>query len=253
MLAIPGKRSGCPASGPCDFARRECDRQPARRVDVPEQRLRRSPLPLCWPGYQASTIAATRLRHGIVTALAVCSTTTVRGFALATASISWSWSPGRASDGRSMPSPVTSLTNTTATSALRAALTAAARSAGSGGCQPRCSGEPVIEALTAYSTRIGTRLPCGQVSHALEGLVRRSAVDADPLGVAGDHPLATDEELGVARDGEREAIVAGRGRGERPRPARTDPEPGARTEVESIVGSTLVVTGAPAKVGVAPA
>ena len=99
------------------------------------------------------------MRHGIVTALAVCSTTTVRGFAFATASISWSWSPGSASDGRSMPSPVTSLTNTTATSALRAASTAAARSAGSGGCQPRCSAEPAIDALMAYSTRIGTRLP----------------------------------------------------------------------------------------------
>ena len=58
-----------------------------------------------------------------------------------------------------MPSPVTSLANTTATSALRAAVTAAARSAGSGGCQPRCSAAPAIDALVAYSTLIGTCWP----------------------------------------------------------------------------------------------
>ena len=53
----------------------------------------RSRCPPSWPGYQASTIAATLSRHGVSTGPPVSSTTTVFGLAAATCSISASWSP----------------------------------------------------------------------------------------------------------------------------------------------------------------
>jgi hypothetical protein len=65
----------------------------------------------------------------------VLSTTTVRGLASATAATSRSWSPGRASDPRSIPSPTAVLTNTTATS-QPAASSAASWMRPSGGCHP---------------------------------------------------------------------------------------------------------------------
>ena len=58
-----------------------------------------------------------------------------------------------------MPSPVTSFAKTTATSGVLRGRTAAASIPGSGGCQPRCSSLPVIDALAAYSTVIGTLCP----------------------------------------------------------------------------------------------
>ena len=113
--------------------------------------------PLCCPGYHASITPATFDSHGISTGPAVCSTTIVRGFASATALISAFWSPGSSSDGRSIPSLETSLANTIATRARRAARTAAACSEGSGRAQPTWSAAPPIEEPVAYVMRIGTR------------------------------------------------------------------------------------------------
>ena len=131
-----------------------------------------------------------------------------------------------------MPSPVTSFAKTTATWACFAVRTAAASIPGSGGCQPRCSSLPVIDALAAYSTVIGTLCPACQVHDALEGLVRRSrrgsrhsagggtAVEVDPLGIAAGDLLSVDEQFRVARNLEREPVIAGRRRCQRPGPAR---------------------------------
>src|SRR5262252_1732938 len=116
-------------------------------------------VPNSWPGYHDSITPATLLSHGIRTAPPVLSTTTVRGFAAATAAMSWSWSPGMASELRSLPSPVTSLTKTTATSEPRAACTAWATIAGSGACQPMLSVAGPIAWMAAYSTVMGTGRP----------------------------------------------------------------------------------------------
>src|SRR3954452_2774190 len=96
-------------------------------------------LPFSWPGYHASTTPATLPIHGIRAAPPVLSTTTVLGLAAATALISRFWSPGSARLGLSPPSVRRSLTNTTATSALLAASTAACSSAGLGASQPTCT------------------------------------------------------------------------------------------------------------------
>ena len=74
------------------------------------------------PGYQASTRAAMPLRQGVSTGAAVSSTTTVRGLAARTRSISASRSPPSLlpqlspMHGLSVPSEAASATNTTATS-----------------------------------------------------------------------------------------------------------------------------------------
>src|SRR5882757_2299733 len=79
--------------------------------------------PPCEPGYQVSSTLLTCDNHGISTAAPVCSTTTVCGFAAATAEISAFCVPGRLRLGRSLPSLSLSLTNT---SAIPAALAVAA-------------------------------------------------------------------------------------------------------------------------------
>src|SRR5579875_3226196 len=85
-----------------------------------------SAVPLVWPGYHASTTAATRDSHGIATGAPALITTTVRGLAAATAEISSSCADGRLSDGRSVASDsVSSETTTTATFADLAAAAAA--------------------------------------------------------------------------------------------------------------------------------
>src|SRR6266853_2707195 len=85
-----------------------------------------SEVPLDWPGYQASSTPATCESHGIATGAPALITTTVFGFAAATASMSWSCADGRFSDGRSAASDsVSSETTTTAVDADAAALTAA--------------------------------------------------------------------------------------------------------------------------------
>src|SRR6266511_838428 len=76
------------------------------------------------PGYQACRIAGTWLTHGMRTGLPVLTTTTVRGFAAATADTSASWLPGSDRLGRSLPSDSLPSTMTIATSALRAAAAA---------------------------------------------------------------------------------------------------------------------------------
>ena len=84
---------------------------------VRELSNRASAVPYSWPGYQTSSTERTLSSHGMVTALLVLSTTTVFGFALATASMSASCSTGSRSELRSLLSAVKSLANTTATSA----------------------------------------------------------------------------------------------------------------------------------------
>src|SRR5579859_2216073 len=85
-----------------------------------------SEVPLVWPGYQASSTPATAGSHGIATGAPASTTTTVCGFAAATAEISSSWADGRLSDGRSAASDsVSSDTTTTAADADLAAVTAA--------------------------------------------------------------------------------------------------------------------------------
>src|SRR5882724_10787730 len=64
------------------------------------------------PGYQVCNTPLTCDNHGISTADPVCSTTTVCGFAAATAETSASCVPGRLRLGRSLPSLSLSLTNT---------------------------------------------------------------------------------------------------------------------------------------------
>ena len=61
-------------------------------------------LPSCWPGYQASNTPATSFSHGMEAGPLVLSTTIVCGLARATASMSWSWSPGSSRVCRSLPS-----------------------------------------------------------------------------------------------------------------------------------------------------
>jgi hypothetical protein len=69
----------------------------------------------------------------------VLSTTIVRGFAFATASMSWSWSPGSFRVCRSLPSEEKLLAKTTATLAEAAALAAACHWRFSCGAQVRSS------------------------------------------------------------------------------------------------------------------
>src|SRR5581483_1659496 len=86
-----------------------------------------SAVPLAWPGYQASSTPATWPSQGIETGAPALTTTTVCGFAAATAEISSSCADGRFSDSRSVASDsVSSETTTTAVLAERAAATAAA-------------------------------------------------------------------------------------------------------------------------------
>ena len=81
--------------------------------------------PSSCPGYQSSSTAETRSSQGINTAPPVLSTTTVRGLAAATASMSAFSSPGRSRLGRSAPSVVWSPAKTMATFERFAAATAA--------------------------------------------------------------------------------------------------------------------------------
>src|ERR1700719_2947645 len=86
-----------------------------------------SDVPFVCPGYQASSTPATDDSHGIATGAPALTTTTVCGFAAATAEISSSCADGRFSDSRSVASDsVSSDTTTTAVEAARAAFTASA-------------------------------------------------------------------------------------------------------------------------------
>src|ERR1700727_1531750 len=77
------------------------------------------------PGYQASSTPATDDSHGIATGAPALMTTTVCGFAAATAEISSSCADGRLSDSRSVASDsVSSETTTPAVEAARAAAAA---------------------------------------------------------------------------------------------------------------------------------
>src|SRR5690348_15690190 len=86
-----------------------------------------SAVPLSCPGYQASSTPATWESQGIATGAPALTTTTVRGFAAATAQTSASCDDGRPTDSRSMASDSAgSDTTTTATDADLAAAAAAA-------------------------------------------------------------------------------------------------------------------------------
>src|SRR5215469_8391607 len=101
-----------------------------------------SDVPLLWPGYQASSTAATCAPASI--------TTTVFGFAAATASMSASCADGRFSDGRSAASDsVSSETTTTAVAADLAALTAALMLGASADGVPHssCDDWPLIDSV----------------------------------------------------------------------------------------------------------
>src|SRR5260221_2862335 len=107
-----------------------------------------SDVPLVWPGYQASTTAATWDSHGIATGAPALITTTVFGFAAATAWMSSSCADGRLSDGRSAASDsVSSETTTTAVDADLAALTAALMPGASADGVPHssCDDWPLID------------------------------------------------------------------------------------------------------------
>src|SRR5579863_5278063 len=109
-----------------------------------------SDVPLVWPGYQASSTAATWDTQGIATGAPALITTTVCGFAAATASISSSCADGRLSEGRSVASDsVSSDTTTTATDADWAAATAAEIEGASadGVPQSSCDDWPLIDTV----------------------------------------------------------------------------------------------------------
>ena len=93
----------------------------------------------------------------------------MRRLALATAAISASWSPGSASVERSIPSPWALLANTIATSAPRAAATAAPIPDADGGCQAKWTCAPNRFALLVYSIRIDTGLPARSARVPLAG------------------------------------------------------------------------------------
>ena len=104
-----------------------------------------SAVPLLSPGYQASTTEATWLIHGITTGAPASITTTVRGFAAATAEISSFCADGRFRLARSAASDsVSSDTTTTAVLAALAAATACAipGARSDGVAQVRLAAEP---------------------------------------------------------------------------------------------------------------
>ena len=116
-----------------------------------------SAVPLVWPGYQASTTPATAGSHGIATGAPALMTTTVCGFAAATAEISSSWADGRFSDSRSVASDsVASDTTTTATDADLAADTAAAMPGASDDGVPHssCEESPLIDSLYVWPAQL---------------------------------------------------------------------------------------------------
>src|SRR5258708_5467420 len=109
-----------------------------------------SDVPLVWPGYQASITPATWDSHGIATGAPALITTTVFGFAAATASMSSSCADGRFSDGRSAASDsVSSETTTTAVDADLAAVTAALMPGASADGVPHssCDDWPLIDSV----------------------------------------------------------------------------------------------------------
>src|SRR6266700_6102464 len=112
-----------------------------------------SDVPLLWPGYQASRTAAACDSQGIATGAPALITTTVCGFAAATAWMSSSWADGRLSDSRSVASDsVSSETTTTAVDAALAALTAALMPGASADGVPHSSWEelPLIDSLYCW-------------------------------------------------------------------------------------------------------
>src|SRR6516165_11838412 len=112
-----------------------------------------SEVPLVWPGYQASTTPATAGSHGIATGAPALMTTTVCGFAAATAEISSSCADGRFSDSRSVASDwVSSDTTTTATDADLAASAAAKMPGASADGVPHssCDEAPLIDSVYGF-------------------------------------------------------------------------------------------------------
>ena len=173
---------------------------------------RASAVPNCSPGYQTCSTAATSSSHGIRTGPGVLSTTMVRGLRCATSVMSRSWSPGRASDCRSIPSPDAWFTITTAAS-HRAATVAASSIRRSGGCQPsRTSGRSPNSATSSagpvsYSTRMVSGRPATRSSGGLQG-VRRPVDEPDRLARPRGGQRTVQVERALAGDGQAEPVVA---------------------------------------------
>ena len=145
------------------------------------------------PGSQQQPIAATWSAHGMSTGMPAFTTTMVRSFTSATRRTSSSWSPGRASPGRSKPSLSVAgpdPTTTTAASAVRAASTASRSSASPSGAG-------------TMPSRMATG-PCGQSSGSSEirdlGFLALGQVDGGPDLARPDHGLhRVGGHAGVAR------------------------------------------------------
>src|SRR5262249_7742617 len=156
-----------------------------------------SAVPLLWPGYQASSTPATWDSQGIATGAPALITTTVCGFAAATAEISSSCADGRFSDGRSAASDsVSSETTTTAAAADWAALAAAVMSgASAAGVPPRsCDDWALIDS--------GCFCPAGRLTTAGEG-------GRGGVGAHRRRARVVDDLLPVQRQGCRGVAAAG--------------------------------------------
>ena len=158
--------------------------------------------PPSWPGSQPQSTAGTDGAHDTSTGEPASTTTTVRGWTAATASISSTWRPGSASDSRSRPSVSQSPsrpTTTTAASAAAAAATARSNaSSGSGGAHRSSAASRWrgSSRRTTSSSRTGS--PGGQLDRV-----------ADRRAVGGERGLAVGLHL--------EAVGAGHPRRERGR------------------------------------
>ena len=183
---------------------------------------RASAVPNCSPGYQTCRTAATLSSHGIKTGPGVLSTTTVWGLLRATSVMSLSWSPGSASDCRSIPSPDAWLTITTAASHW-AARAAASSIKLSGGCQPsRTSGRSPNSSMTSagpvsYSTRMVRGWPGDQMDDGLQS-VQRPVNKADRLACSLRYQRTVQVERALAGDAKTEPVVTVLGRCQHGRP-----------------------------------
>src|SRR5258708_35723520 len=147
-LPLPGHCAGVLAGTWLRLAGKVTGRCPPGSV-CPNRTLA-SDVPLVWPGYQASRTAATWDSHGMATGAPALITTTVCGFAAATAWISSSCADGRLSACRSAASDsVSSETTTTAVDAALAALTAALMPGASADGVPHssCDDRPLIDSV----------------------------------------------------------------------------------------------------------
>ena len=197
-----------------------------------------SAAPNCWPGYQACSTASTWCSHGISTGPPVLSTTIVLRLTAATASMSWSWSPGSAS------------VDAVHALALRVVgqddrrVGVARRLDGRGDARGRRRLPREVD-LRAEELRRARVVDADR--HRLAGReadgglhrVARAGEELDALAVAGPDAPAVDPQRRQAGLQQREAVEARLGRRERARPARRPQRPdarGRRGQVDGRVG-----------------